>query len=120
MGDFQKLKVWQRAKDLAVFIYKTTKKGPFIKDYSLKDQIRRSAVSVSSNIAEGDELGTNRQSAKFLRIAKGSIAELLTQTIIAYEIGYLDQPQFDQIKEECQAVSSMLTKLIKVRSKVNA
>lgn len=119
MGDFQKLKVWERAKDLAVFIYKTTEKGPFIKDYSLKDQIRRSAVSVPSNIAEGEESGTNRQSVKFFRIAKGSVAEVLTQTIIAHEVGYLSPSYFDHIKEECQAVSSMLTKLIKVRSKGN-
>ena len=117
MGDFQKLKVWNRAKDLAVSIYKTTEKGPFVKDYGLRDQIRRSAVSIPSNIAEGDELGTNRQSIKFFRIAKGSIAELLNQAIIAHEIGYLTKPQFDQIKEECQAISSMLTKLIQVRAK---
>jgi four helix bundle protein len=117
MGNFQGLKVWNRAKDLAVLIYKTTGKGLFVKDYCLKDQIRRSAVSVSSNIAEGDELGTNRQSIKFFRIAKGSVAELHNQAIIAQEIGYLTQPQFNEIKEECQAVSSMLAKLIQARSK---
>ena len=117
MGNFQELKVWHRAKDLAVTIYKTTGKGAFVKDYCLKDQIRKSAVSVPSNIAEGDELGTNRQSIKFFYIAKGSVAELLNQTIIAHEIGYLTQPQFDEIKEECQAISAMLTKLIQARSK---
>ena len=117
MGNFQQLKVWNRAKDLAVLIYKTTEKGPFVKDYGLRDQIRRSGVSIPSNIAEGDELGTNRQSIKFFRIAKGSAAELLNLAIIAHEIGYLTKPQFDQINEECQAISSMLTKLIQVRAK---
>jgi four helix bundle protein len=117
MGDFQKLKVWQRSKDLAVYVYNITGEGLFIKDYSLKDQIRRSAVSIPINIAEGDELGTNRQSIKFFYIAKGSTAELLNQAIIAHEIGYLAQSQFDHIKEECQAISSMLTKLISVRAK---
>ena len=117
MGDFQKLKVWLRAKNLAVYIYKTTEKGQFTKDYSLKDQIRRSAVSIPSNVAEGDEQGTNRQSIKFFSIAKGSTAELLNQAIIAYEIGYLTQEQFDHIKEECLAISSMLAKLIRAREK---
>ena len=117
MGDFQKLKVWKRAKDLAVSIYKTTDKGPLLKDYGLRDQVRRSAVSIPSNIAEGDELGTNRQAIKFFRISKGSAAELLSLAIIAHEIDYLTKPQFDQIKEECQAISSMLAKLIQVRVK---
>jgi four helix bundle protein len=117
MGDFQKLKVWKRAKDLAVTIYKITEKGPFLKDYNLTDQIRRAAVSIPSNIAEGDELGTNRQSIKFFLIAKGSAAELFNQAIIALEIGYFTQSQFEQIKDECQAISSMLTKLINVRAR---
>ncbi|MBW2365740.1 MAG: four helix bundle protein, partial [Deltaproteobacteria bacterium] len=60
MGKFQDLKVWQRAKDLAVYIYKVTSDGKFSKDYGLRDQIRRAAVSIPSNIAEGDELGTNK------------------------------------------------------------
>ncbi len=65
MRNFQDLKVWHRAKDLAVLIYKTTGKGAFVKDYCRKDQIRKSAVSVPSNIAEGDELGTNSPSGAF-------------------------------------------------------
>ena len=117
MGDFQKLKVWGRAKNLTVSIYKIISQVPFAKDYCLKDQMWRSAVSIPSNIAEGDELDTNKQSARFFYIAKGSTAELLTQTIIAHEIGYLDQAQFDSLKEECHAISSMVTKLIKARLK---
>ena len=116
MGDFQKLKVWQRAKDLAVFIYKLTGQGEFAKDYGFRDQIRRVAVSIPSNIAEGDELDTDRQSIKFFYIAKGSSAELLTQIIIAYEIGYLTNQHFGQVKDECQAISGMLTRLIQARS----
>ena len=117
MGDFQKLKVWQCAKDLAVSIYRIINKDPLNRDYCLKDQIWRSAVSIPSNIAEGDELDTNKQSIKFFYIAKGSTAELLNQAIIAHEIGYLPQQQFDLLSEECNAISSMLTKLIKTRSK---
>ena len=58
MGKFQDLKVWQRSKDLAVYMYKLTGKGSFAKDFSLRDQIRRAAVSIPSNIAEGDDLGS--------------------------------------------------------------
>ena len=120
MGNFQELKVWQRAKDLAVFLYKLTGQGEFAKDYGLKDQIRRAVVSIPSNVAEGDELDTDRQSIKFFYIAKGSSAELLTQIIIAYEIGYLTNQHFDQVKNECQAISGMLTRLIQARSKKKA
>lgn len=116
MGDFQKLKVWQRAKNLSVFIYAETGKGTFNKDYSFKDQIRRAAVSIASNIAEGDELDTDKQSIKFFYIAKGSVAEVLTQATIASEIGYLRKEDFFQIEKECKAISAMLTKLIRARS----
>ena len=117
MGNFQELKVWQRAKELAVFLYRFTGKGAFAKDWGLRDQIRRSAVSIPSNVAEGDELDTDRQSIKFFYIAKGSSAELLTQIIIAYEIGYLPRENFDHVKNECQTISRMLAKLIQARSK---
>ena len=116
MGDFQELKVWQRAKDLAVYIYKLTGRGAFAKDYGLKDQIRRAAVSIPSNIAEGDELGSNRQSVKFFYIAKGSSAELVTQAIIAHEIGYLEKQHFDHIRDEGYSISGMLGKLIRARA----
>jgi four helix bundle protein len=66
MGNFQELKVWQRAKELAVFLYKRTVRGAFAKDWGLRDQIRRAAISILSNIAEGDELGrTGRLSSSF-------------------------------------------------------
>jgi four helix bundle protein len=116
MGNFQELKVWQRAKELAVFIYKLTGRGEFVKDRGMRDQIRRAAVSIPSNIAEGDELGSNRQAVKFFHIAKGSSAELLTQAIITFEIGYLEKQNFDHITNECQAISGMLSKLIQARS----
>jgi four helix bundle protein len=116
MGDFTELRVWVKAKDLAIFIYKVTDKGPFSKDFGLKDQIRRAAVSVSSNIAEGEELGTNKQSAKYVYISKGSLAEVLTQAIISFEIGYLDKVDFDFIEQECKSLSKMLYKLIQVRA----
>ena len=119
MGNFEKLKVWNRAKDLAVFVYRVSGHGELARDYGLRDQIRRSVVSVPSNIAEGDELDTDRHSIKYFHIAKGSSAELLTQAIIAHEIGYMNKNSFDHISKECRSISSMLAKLIKVRAEVN-
>jgi four helix bundle protein len=117
MGKFQELKVWQRAKDLAVYIYRITGKGVFSKDFSLKDQIRRAAVSIPSNIAEGDDLGTDKQSVNYFYIARGSSAEVLTQAIISLEINYIDNDDFDHIENECKAISGMLTRLIRARLK---
>ena len=117
MGKFQELKVWQRAKNLAVYIYKITAKGEFSKDFGLKDQLRKAAVSVPSNIAEGDELDTDKQSVRHFYIAKGSAAEVLTQSIIASEIGYLADDEFKHIESECRAISGMLGRLIQARTK---
>jgi len=116
MGKFQDLMVWQRSKNLAVYIYKLTSKNPFSKDFSLRDQIRRAAVSIPSNIAEGDELGSNKQAIRHFYIAKGSSAEILTQAIIALEIKYIDLESFEHIEKERNAISGMLTKLINARS----
>jgi four helix bundle protein len=116
MGKFQDLKVWQRAKDLAVYIYKLTSKKPFSKDFGLRDQICRAAVSIPSNIAEGDELGSNKQAIRHFYIAKGSSAEVFTQAVIALEIKYIDKKSFEYIEKERNAISGMLTRLINARS----
>ncbi len=117
MGNFRQLKVWQRSKDLAVYVYSITENGDFSKDFGLRDQIRRATVSIASNIAEGDELNTNKQAIHFFYIAKGSTAEVLTQAIISHEIGYLDPQTTAHIQEECDAISRMLTRLIQARKK---
>ena len=69
MGNFKELKVWQQSKDLAVDIYRLTEQGLFIKDFGLRDQMRRSSVSIPSNIAEGDDLDTDKQSIRHFYIA---------------------------------------------------
>ncbi len=116
-GNFRELLIWKKAKDLAVFVYKMTLTGDFSKDFGLRDQIRRAAVSVPSNIAEGDNLGTDKQSVRHFYYARGSAAEILTQAIIASEIGYMTTFQFNHIETECQAISGMLTRLIQARTK---
>ena len=116
-GGFKELVVWQRSKELAVQIYRLTSNGAFQKDYGLTDQMRRSAVSIPSNIAEGDQRETDKEAVRFFYVAKGSAAELNTQVIIAHEIGYLPQETFTAMQNECTEIMSMLAKLISVRSK---
>jgi four helix bundle protein len=117
MGNFKNLRVWQLAKELAVKIYKLTQSPSFMKDYGMKDQIQRSAVSIPSNIAEGDNLDTDKQSVKHFFIARGSTAELRTQLIISFEIGYISSQEFELFDSECDKISAMLTTLIKHRMK---
>jgi four helix bundle protein len=115
-GGFRELKVWSKGKDLAVIIYKLTKEIPFNRDFGLRDQMRRAAVSIPSNIAEGDERNTDKEAVKFFYVSKGSAAELLTQLIIANEIGYLSCSAFAELESECLEISRMLSRLIAARS----
>jgi len=116
MGNFHDLKVWQISKSLAVEIYKLTNNTKSLKsDYGLKDQLRRSAVSIPSNIAEGDELDTNKQAIKHFYIAKGSTAELRTQLIIAQEAEIISTKEASELINETKIISTMLLNLIKHR-----
>ena len=116
MSNFENLKVWHRAIDLAVSIYKLTDDNKLLqKDFGLKDQLRRASVSISSNISEGDELGTDKQAIRQFYIAKGSSAELYTQIVISAKIGYIQETEKDYLTNECKGISGMLTNLIKAR-----
>lgn len=115
MGKFTDLRVWQDAVVLAEKIYVITNESAFSKDFGLKDQIRRAAVSISSNIAEGDERGSNRQSVHFFNIAKGSAAEVITQLHIARRIGYIDKENFESPEKEADLLRASLKNLIKAR-----
>lgn len=117
MGNFKELKVWLKAKNLAVKVYKITELSGINKDFSMKDQLRRSSVSVPSNIAEGDALDSDKQSNRHFYIARGSTAELRTQLIISKEIGYIDNDIFNELEKECDEIGAMLTNLIKHRTK---
>ena len=117
MSNYENLKVWHRAVELAVSIYKLTQSNKaFVKDFGLKDQIQRSSVSISSNISEGDELGTDKQAIRRFFIAKGSSAELYTQLIISCKIGYISEDESKYYMNECKGISAMLTNLIRSRS----
>lgn len=88
---YRNLMVWQKAKALAVRFYLVSDIGPLSRDFGLRDQMRRAAVSVPSNIAEGDERDSDKDAVRFLFIAKGSLAELRTQLEIAVETGRLSR-----------------------------
>ena len=109
--------IWQRAKDLALTVYKLSGVGDLNRDFGLRDQMRRSSVSIASNIAEGDERSSDKDSVRFFFIAKGSLAELRTQIEIAHEIGYLSAEHYDDIEEKCQLLGGMIGKLIEVRQR---
>jgi four helix bundle protein len=107
------IEVWQRGCRLAVDVYSMSKAGLLSKDYGLRDQIRRAAVSISSNIAEGYERESDKEFARFLYIAKGSCGELRTQLYIAKALNYISNTDSDKLILECKEISSMLAGLIK-------
>ena len=112
MSNFENLKVWHRAIELAVSVYNVTEKNKSLnRDFGLKDQMRRSSVSISSNISEGDELGTEKQAVKHFFIAKGSAAELYTQIIISSKIGYLEDAEKEYFSNECKGISGTFKSL---------
>lgn len=119
MGDIKHLDVWNDARDLAVFAYKVTSHGPISKDFGLREQMRRASVSVPSNIAEGEESGRLRRTINFFYISKGSLAELLTQVIIAKEINYFDEIVFEDFQKRINTLSAKLRKLIQYREQIS-
>jgi four helix bundle protein len=118
LAGFKDLVVWQKAKDLAVRIYRISDGEKISRDFGLRDQLRRSAVSVPSNLAEGDERDTDKESVRFFYIAKGSLAELRTQLQIAYEIGYIEKNSFENLEHEYKSLARMIGALIKARKGV--
>jgi len=105
---FEDLIAWQKARKLTRQIYKATDQGKFARDYGLKDQIRRAAVSSMSNMAEGFERGGLVEFQRFLGIAKGSCAELRTQLYVALDVGYLDTNSFDSLMAQAVEVSKII------------
>ena len=94
---FEDLIAWQKARRLTREIYKITQEEQFARDFGLKDQIRRAAVSIMSNLAEGFERGGLVEFHRFLAIAKGSCAELRAQLYVAMDVGYVERKTFDSL-----------------------
>jgi four helix bundle protein len=105
---FEDFIAWQKARALSARIYQVTSQGNFATDFGLKDQIRRAAVSVMSNIAEGFERGSASEFHRFLCIAKASCAEMRAQLYVALDAGYLDQEVFQRALIQAEEVGKLI------------
>ena len=110
MTGYQNLEVWKKSMKLVTDVYLQVKALPKEETYSLADQIRRSAVSIPSNIAEGSSRNSSKEFIQFLYIALGSACELETQLLIAKNVGYIES--FHTVESELLAVKKMLNALI--------
>ena len=108
---FQKLKVWQKGMELAQRVYEASNKLPKEELYGLISQLRRSAVSVPSNLAEGSQRTSDKDFANFVLIAKGSLAELETQILLSEQLHYLSKSQAAPLINLIQELQKMLRAL---------
>ena len=109
---FEDLKVWQKARNVNLCIYKLSNRDTFSKDFGLRDQIRRASISVLSNIAEGFERNGNKEFNQFLSIAKASAGEIRCQLYIAKDLEYITEKEFNDTIIELLEVSKMINGLI--------
>ncbi len=105
---FEDLIAWQKARKLVRDIYTVTRRRPFSMDYSFRDQVRRAAVSIPSNIAEGFERARRSEFHQFLSIAKGSCAELRTQLYIAFDVEYISEPALKVLLQRAEEVGRVI------------
>lgn len=112
MGSFKELFVWQKSMDLVTNLYKFTENFPKTEMYGLSSQMRRCAVSVPSNIAEGHSRRSTLDYLQFLKIARGSLAELETQLIITKNLNYISEETFIFNEQRILEISKMLNALI--------
>ena len=114
---FEDLESWKKARQLTNAVYEATAAGSFARDFGLKDQIRRAAISILSNIAEGFERGGDREFLQFLAMAKGSCGEVRAQLYVAIDQGYLSQSLFERLSNEASEISRLISGLMKYLSK---
>lgn len=113
MPDFRKLDIWKKSFQLSLKIYSATHIFPKEEIYGLTSQIRRAAISIPSNIAEGSSNRTNLDFKRFLNISLGSSFELETQLLFAKEFNYISQEKFDEIFEDLNHTQRMIQNFIK-------
>ena len=113
VNSYQDLTVWQRGIELVLKIYKLTEKFPSTEIYGLTSQMRRSAISIPSNIAEGRRRGTKKDYLQFLRVAYGSGAELETQLLIAHKLSFGDNLAYNEVNGLIEEVMKMLNVMIR-------
>lgn len=108
---FEDIQAWQKARVIAKEVYLTSGKGEFGKDYDLRNQIRRSSISIMANIAEGQGRRTNKDFANFINISLGSVAETKSHLYLALDLEYVNQNSFDSLYEKLDEVGRMLFSL---------
>ncbi len=114
---FEKLKVWQKARELSIKIYKSTKVFPSDEQFGLISQMRRCSISISSNIAEGTGRHSPRDKARFTEIAYGSALELLNQSIISNDLEFITKEDCLVIRKQITEITAMLDALYKSQLK---
>lgn len=105
---FEDIEAWQKARELTRAIYAVSDEGRFSRDFGLRDQIRRAAVSVMSNIAEGFERHGDTEFKRFLAIAKGSAGEAKAQLYVALDAGLINQAQFDSLYAQAAQAGNLI------------
>ena len=107
---FEEMPVWQDSRKLTGVVYAWTRTGKFSKDFGLRDQMHRSAISIMSNIAEGYERASQKEFLNFISYAKGSVGELRCQMYIALDLSYITEKEFKEGHELCIQISAQLTR----------
>jgi four helix bundle protein len=110
--NFEDLNIWKQARQLTQEVYRLTKTDKFLKDFGLRDQIRRAAISVMSNIAEGFERGGNQEFVQFLYVAKASCGEVRSQLYVALDQGYATANDSEKLLQLFRRLSGMISNLI--------
>lgn len=113
MKDFRKLRVWEKAHQLTLAVYKHTRSFPKNELYGLTSQIRRSSISIPSNLAEGCGRGSDAELARFTQIAMGSASELEYQILLSFDLGHFEKNVFEVLTKQVTELKRMLTQFIK-------
>ena len=112
MKDFKELRVWSKAHELTMLVYKLTRAFPRDEVYGLTSQVRRSAASIGANIAEGCGRRSDGEMTRFLQIARGSASETEYHLLLAKDLGLLPEAEFRDIEQKVVEVQRMLTSLV--------
>ncbi len=113
---FEDIEAWKKGRSLASQVYQVTSSGEFARDFGLRDQVRRAAVSIPSNIAEGFERGGDKEFRQFLAHAKGSTGELKTHLYIALDAGFVGHDQFEILYVQASEIAQIIGGLMKYLS----
>lgn len=114
---FENLKVWQKSRVLSTYIYRVTQKFPDEERYGLISQMRRCAISISSNIAEGSGRHSEKDKARFTEIAFSSALELLNQCILSNDLSILSDKHYKKLRQDISEITAMLNALYKSQLK---